>query len=80
MSNSHYPRVEYYTFSTTMKISFIIRQTETDVLQLLLRSLDIALKFAIGLHKLVAIIFAVSFEIIIQRAVGNGPYYLIKTL
>jgi hypothetical protein len=52
---------------------------ETDVLQLLLCILDtIALKFAIGLHKLVAMIFAVSFEIIIQRAVGNEPCYLIK--
>jgi hypothetical protein len=70
MSNSHYPRVD------KLKLTF-----ETDVLQLLLRILDIiALKFTIGLHKLVAMIFAVSFEIIIQRAVGNGPYYLIKTL
>jgi hypothetical protein len=52
---------------------------EIDVLQLLLCILDtIALKFAIGLHKLVAMIFAVSFEIIIQRAVGNELCYLIK--
>jgi hypothetical protein len=52
---------------------------EIDVLQLLLCILDtIALKFAIGLHKLVAMIFAVNFEIIIQRAVGNEPCYLIK--
>jgi hypothetical protein len=52
---------------------------EIDVLQLLLCILDtIALKFAIGLHKLVAMIFAASFEIIIQRAVGNEPCYLIK--
>jgi hypothetical protein len=50
---------------------FIIRQTETGVLKLLLCILDTtALKFAIGL-KLVAMIFAVSFEIIIQRAMGN---------
>jgi hypothetical protein len=53
---------------------------ETDVLQLLLCILDtIALKFAIGLHQLVAMKFAVtSFEIIIQRGVGNEPCYLIK--
>jgi hypothetical protein len=31
----------------------------------------IALKFAVGLHKLVAMIFAVSVEIIIQRTVDN---------
>jgi hypothetical protein len=69
MSNSQYPRVEYYTFSTT------IRQTETDVLQLLLCMLDtIALKFALK----VAMIFIVSFDIIIQRAVRIEPYYLIK--
>jgi hypothetical protein len=37
----------------------------------------IALKFAIG-HKLVAMIFAVSFEIIIQRVVSNEPCYVIK--
>jgi hypothetical protein len=44
---------------------------ETDVLQLLLCILDtIALKFAIRLHKLVVMMFVVSFEIIIQRAVG----------
>jgi hypothetical protein len=74
VSNGQYPRVEYYTFSTT------IRQTETDVLQLLLCMLDtiIALKFAIALHNLVAMIFTVSFDIIIERAVGNEPYYLIK--
>jgi hypothetical protein len=34
----------------------------------------IALKFALK----VAMIFIVSFDIIIQRAVGNEPYYLIK--
>jgi hypothetical protein len=39
----------------------------------------IALKLAIGLYKLVVVIFAVSFEIIIQWAVGNQPCYLIKT-
>jgi hypothetical protein len=61
------------------KISFIIRQTETDVLKLLLCILDtIALKFATELHKLVAMIFAVSFEIIVQRAVGNESYYPMK--
>jgi hypothetical protein len=38
----------------------------------------IAVKFATGLHKLVAIIFAVSFEIIIERAVGNESCYSIK--
>jgi hypothetical protein len=38
----------------------------------------IVLRFAIGLRKVVAMIFAVSFEIIIQRAVGNEPCYLIK--
>jgi hypothetical protein len=60
-------------------LCFIIRQTETDVLQLLLCILDtIVLKFAIGLHKLVAMTFAVSFEIIIQRTMGNEPYYLMK--
>jgi hypothetical protein len=37
----------------------------------------IALKFAIALHNLVAMIFTVNFDII-QRAVGNEPYYLIK--
>jgi hypothetical protein len=37
----------------------------------------IVLKFAIG-HKLVAMIFAVSFEIIIQRVVSNEPCYVIK--
>jgi hypothetical protein len=59
----------------------IIRQAETDVLQLLLCILDtVALKFVIGLHKLVDMIFAVSFEIIIQQAVGNEPCYLINTL
>jgi hypothetical protein len=48
---------------------------ETAVLQLLLCILDtIALKFAI----IIAMIFAASFEIIIQRAVGNEPCYLIK--
>jgi hypothetical protein len=57
----------------------IIRQTETDILQLLLTTLDaIKLKFAIGLHKLVAMIFTVSFESIIQRPVGNETCYLIK--
>jgi hypothetical protein len=41
----------------------------------------IALKCAIGLHELVAMVFAVSFEIIIQRAVGNESCYpKIKTL
>jgi hypothetical protein len=34
--------------------------------------------FAIELHKLVAMIFAVSFEIIIQRAVGNESCYPMK--
>jgi hypothetical protein len=34
-----------------------------------------ALKFAIGLHKPVAMIF---FEITIQRAVGDEPCYLMK--
>jgi hypothetical protein len=29
-------------------------------------------------HKLVPVAFAVSFEIIIQRAVGNEPCYVIK--
>jgi hypothetical protein len=38
----------------------------------------IAVKFATGLHKLVAIIFAVSFEIIIERAVGNESCYSIQ--
>jgi hypothetical protein len=38
----------------------------------------IPLKFAIGLHKLVAMIFAVSFEIIIQQAVGNESCYPMK--
>jgi hypothetical protein len=38
----------------------------------------IAFKFAIGLYKLVAMIFAVSFEIIIQRAVGNESCYPMK--
>jgi hypothetical protein len=38
----------------------------------------IALKFAIGLHKLVTVIFAVSFEIIIHRAVGNDSCYQMK--
>jgi hypothetical protein len=37
-----------------------------------------ALKFAIGLHKLVAMIFAVSFEIIIQRAVDNESCHTMK--
>jgi hypothetical protein len=37
-----------------------------------------ALKFPIGLHKLIAMIFAVSFEIIIQRAVGYESCYPIK--
>jgi hypothetical protein len=61
-------------------MSFIIRQTETDVLKWLLCMLDtIPLKFAIGLHKLVAMIFAVSFEIIIQQAVMN-PAIQWKTL
>jgi hypothetical protein len=32
----------------------------------------------IGLHKLVAMIFAVSFEIIIQRAVSNESFYPMK--
>jgi hypothetical protein len=32
----------------------------------------------IGLHKLVTMIFAVSFEIIIQRGVGNESYYPMK--
>jgi hypothetical protein len=44
-------------------ISFIIRQTE---------------KFTIRLHKLVALIFAVNFEIIIQWAVGNESCYAMK--
>jgi hypothetical protein len=46
---------------------------EIDVLKLLLCIFDssIALKFAIELHKLVTMIFAVSFEINIQQAVGN---------
>jgi hypothetical protein len=52
---------------------------ETDVLKLLLCIFDtIALKFTSGLHKLVAIIFPVSFEIMIQRAVGNESCYSIK--
>jgi hypothetical protein len=38
----------------------------------------IPLKFAIGLHKLVAMIFAVSFEIIIQQAVGSESCYPMK--
>jgi hypothetical protein len=51
---------------------FIIIQTETNVLKLLVCILDtIALKFAIELHKLVAVIF----EIIIQRAVDNESCY-----
>jgi hypothetical protein len=50
-------------------------QTEIDVLKLLHILYIIALKFAIGLHKLVAMIFAVSFEIIIQGAVGNESCY-----
>jgi hypothetical protein len=61
------------------KISFIIRQTETDVLKLLFCTLDtIALKFAVRLYKLVALIFAVRFKIIIQQAVGNESF--MKTL
>jgi hypothetical protein len=39
----------------------------------------IRLKFAIGLHKLVDMIFTVSFEIIIQRPVGNESCYLLKS-
>jgi hypothetical protein len=58
------------------QISFIIWQTETSVLQLLLCILDtIELKFA---TKFVAMIYTVCFEIIIQRAVGNELCYLIK--
>jgi hypothetical protein len=38
----------------------------------------IALKFGIGLNKLVVMIFAVSFEVIIQRAVGNESCYPMK--
>jgi hypothetical protein len=63
VSNNHYPRVEHYTFSTTMvslldklKLTF-----QTNVLQLLLLD-TIALKFAMGLDKLVS----------------NEPCYLIK--
>jgi hypothetical protein len=51
---------------------------ETGVFKLSLCILDtIALKYVIGLHKLVAVIFAVSFEItpIIQGAVGNESCY-----
>jgi hypothetical protein len=40
--------------------------------------LTIALNVAIGVHKLVAVIFAVIFEIIIQRAVGDELCYLMK--
>jgi hypothetical protein len=53
-----------------------MKHTETNVLQLLLDT--IALKFAIGLHKLVAMIFAMRFEIIMQRAVGNEHCCLIE--
>jgi hypothetical protein len=60
--------------------SFIIRQTETDVLKLLLCILDTtALKFAIGLHKLVAMIFGISFEIIINRPWAMNPVIQWKT-
>jgi hypothetical protein len=82
--NSHYPRVEYYTFSTIMKrnwlISFIIRQTATDVLIITLYTWYnlIALKFAIGLHKLVGMIFAVLKLHIIKQAVGNESCYPMK--
>jgi hypothetical protein len=38
----------------------------------------IALKFATGLHKLVAMIFAVNYEIIIQRALDNESCYPMK--
>jgi hypothetical protein len=51
------------------------------VLKLSLCILDtIALKYETGLHKLVAMIFAVSFEItpIIQGAVGNESCYSMK--
>jgi hypothetical protein len=53
------------------------RTFETDILKLLLCILDtIALKFVTGLHKLV--IFAVIFEIIDQRVVGNESCYPMK--
>jgi hypothetical protein len=38
----------------------------------------IALKFATELHKLVAMIFAVNYEIIIQRALDNESCYPMK--
>jgi hypothetical protein len=71
---TYFPRSSKYreSFIFDKIVSFIIRQTETDVVKLLLCILDtIALKFAIELHKPVAMIFAVSFKIIIQRAVGK---------
>jgi hypothetical protein len=56
------------------KFHYSIKHIETDVLKLLLCMVDtIALKF----HKLLALIFAI-FDIIIQRAVGYGPCYLMK--
>jgi hypothetical protein len=48
---------------------FIIIQTETNVLKLLVCILDtIALKFAIGLHKLVAVIF--------EKLLFNRPWIM----
>jgi hypothetical protein len=40
--------------------------------------LTIALNVVIVFHKLVAVIFTVIFEIIIQRAVGDELCYLMK--
>jgi hypothetical protein len=51
---------------------------ETDVLRLLVYILDIiALKFAVGYHKPVAMIFAVNFELLfIILLVGDEPCYI----
>jgi hypothetical protein len=71
--------VTFYTLFVSAKCDTLEKEVEKNYYFVSIPN-TIALQFAIGLHKLVAIIFAVSFEIIIQRAGDNESCYPMKNI